>query len=204
MRAFENSGGHWFFRRPDGYVAMDTSRPMPASIETKTWAAIPVVFPRTPGEAQTGRVASGGIEFRTVTPAYSAKVAAVDLGAFTGSAAPTIYFAKAKIRRTPTPGTSAPDGDFGGGNATGRLEAPLAVDETVQWPGGSLLLEHFGQSNKIWLWRHLDFGVEAGRWVLNLWQGNDAYTTAYTYTPLHASTESSFELDLTINWGVFR
>lgn len=195
-RAFENSGGHFYFRRPsDGKVVADTTRPMPAFIGTVTFNAVAVSYPRTPGEVQRAEFFGGGssIRFWTETPAYSALVSTIDLGPFDGSTDPTIFLAKVKIRRTTQ-----------GGNVTGVLEAPLAVNETLQWPGGSLLLEHFGQASKIWMWRHLDFGVEAGRWVLRMWQGNDAYTTDKSTVIVRSSTASVFEIDLIINWGVFR
>lgn len=194
VKIFEESGGHIYFRRPNGYVALDTSRPMPAFVGEVSFSGVEVDFPQTPGEEVRGEYvgSTGRFRYWTVTPAYTG-ASTIDLGAFTGSTAPTIMYGRVKIRCTRF-----------GGNSTGTIEAPLATDEWYEWPGGSLLLAHFGQASKIWMWRHIDIEVSGGRWKLNYRQGNDRYTTDKTYSPLWASTLSRFNIDLQLGWGVFR
>lgn len=195
-RIYEADGSKMIFRRPSGYIALDTSRPMPALIGELNLSSIEVAYPKTPGEVLKAEIHSSGggyvLKYHTDTPAYNGTFQ-VDLGAFTGSVPPSMIFGLIRIRRTKS-----------GGNVTGVLEAPLALNEWLQWPGGSLLLEHFGQGNKIWFWRHIDIVVSGGRWKLNCRQGNDRYKTAESLTGMRASTASTFSVDLQLGWGVFR
>lgn len=195
-KLFEQSAGHLIFRRPDGYVALDTRKPMPARIGSLNVTNLTVDFPKTPGEqlkAEGYTQPVFHIKYHTITPAYSGRVKQIDLGAFTGSVQPSIIYGRVRIRRT-----------LQGGNVTGHLEAPLATNEWLQWPGGSLLLEHFGQASKIWMWRHLDIEVSGGRWRLNCRQGNDYYDTEESLSIVAQSTQSTFQIDLALEWGVFR
>mgnify|MGYP000064131564 FL=1 len=85
------------------------------------------------------------------------------------------------------------------------IELCHAENEWLQWPGGSLLLEVFGQGgDPIHMWRHIDVAVSGGRWVLNWRQGNRAITTAKTYSGVSTSTVSVFSLDLQLEWDVFK
>lgn len=197
MKLFEADGGRIVCRRPNGYEALNTNTPMPALIGELTKSNITVAYPKTPGEELKGKIYGSGssgyyFKYYTYTPAYNGN-RQLDLGPFDGSVAPSIIFGRIRIRRT-----------VEGGNVTGVMQAPLALNEWIQWPGGSLLLEHFGQANKIWLWRHIDIEVSDGRWRLNYRQGNDRYETAESRTIVRSSTASTFSIDLQLGWGVFR
>jgi hypothetical protein len=193
-RLLQFTGSSIIVRRTNGYEALNTARPMPAQVGSFNKSNITVAYPQTPGEVLHGEYVSstGSFRYWTDTPAHNGNHS-LDLGAFTGSDSPSIIYGKVRIRRT-----------LAGGNVTGLLEAPLALNEWLQWPGGSLLLEHFGQANKIWMWRHIDISVSGGRWRLNYRQGNDHYKTSKSYSGVRASTASTFSIDLQLGWGVFR
>jgi len=192
----EFTGSSIIVRRPDGYEALNTSKPMPAQVGSFNVSNVNVAYPQTPGEVVHTEIVDRGGSYQirgwTTTPASNGNHT-VDLGAFSGSVAPSIIYGRVRIRRT-----------LRGGNVTGLLEAPLALNEWLQWPGGSLLLEHFGQANKIWMWRHIDIFVSGGRWILAFRQGNDSYTTAKSFSYQALSTASTFSIDLQLGWGVFR
>lgn len=195
-RLFEADGSKMILRRPDGYEALNTATPMPALIGELSLSNVEIAYPKTPGESLHAAIHNVGgsyvTKFYIDTPSYNGG-GTLDLGAFAGSVAPSIMFGRIRIRRT-----------VSGGNVTGVMEAPMALNEWLQWPGGSLLLEHFGQANKIWLWRHIDIEVSGGRWRLNFRQGNDHYKTAESLSIVRASTASTFSIDLQLGWSVFR
>jgi hypothetical protein len=192
-RVFDASGGRIYFADPaTGYVALDTAKPMPATIGEIAFNNVGLTFPKIPGEQTHGEVTSNGVRYWTTYAAYNS-AASIVLGDFTGSVPPTIINGLVRIRRT-----------TGGGNVIGLIEAPLAVNEWLQWPGGSLLLEVFGQAGPIHLWRHIDISVSGGKWRLNYRQGNAAKTTSKSYSIVSTSTSSVFSIDLKLSWGVFR
>lgn len=196
MKLFEANAGRIICRRPNGYVALDTQTPMPCQFEGLAIDGLTISYPKTAGEEIKAEFVNRGgsyvLRYWTVTPARD-DAWSIDLGPFDGSVLPTIIYGQIRIRRT-----------VSGGNVTGILEAPLALDEWLQWPGGSLLLEHFGQGNRIWFWRHIDIEVSGGRWKLNYRQGNSKYTTDKSFSGLRSSSASTFSVDLRLAWGVFR
>lgn len=194
VRIYDESDGHFRFSRPNGYVALDTRRPMPARIGSFSVSDVEVAYAQTPGEEIEGEGTSVGIRYWMTTPAYNGLRRSISLGAFSGAVPPSIITGRIRIRRT-----------LQGGNLTGLLEAPLAINEWIMWSGGSLLLEHFGQANKIWMWRYLDLRVADGNWLLECRQGNDKYVTDKSYGPfMRISTASTFRIDLALQWYVFR
>lgn len=192
-RVYQADGGRIYFANPvTGYVALDTRKPMPASIGEVAFNNVGFTFPKIPGEQIKGEITSGGPRYWTTYPAWNF-AGSVVLGHFSGSVQPSIINGLVRIRRP-----------AGGGNVTGLIEAPLAVNEWLEWPGGSLLLEVFGQAGPIHLWRHIDIGVSGGNWVLNYRQGNASKTTPKSYSIVSASTSSQFSIDLKLSWSVFR
>lgn len=198
MRLFEQTGAHLVFRRKgSGYVALDTSRPMPCLLGSKTWTNLQLDWPYTSYEAIRGEGTFSGIRYWTEMQAHDV-LTKKDLGAFTG-VTPKMFLGQIRVRRTRQ-----------GQVVTGYMEAPIAVNEWIEWPGGSLLLEVLGQSNEpIKMWRHMEIAVEAGRWVLNMRQSSRAFVTEKSYRggvqdPVEAYTTSQFFIDLNVSWGYFR
>jgi hypothetical protein len=194
-RVFEVDAGRMKFVNPTtGYVALDTDKPMPADIGEVEFNNVELFFPVVPGETTHNEYvgSTGKFRFWTTYPASDSAASQV-LGAFTGGVAPKMIYGLARFRQTRV-----------GGNATGAIETCMPLNEWVQWPSGSLLLQVFGQNGPIHMWRHLDIGVSGGNWVLTQRQGNSAIKTSKTYTPLWGGTSSRFEIDLKLRWGVYK
>lgn len=193
-RLFEVTSSGLIIRDPtSGDVLLDSGDRMLAKIGELSVTGVTLEWPKVPGEAENCIFSGGGISCRHTVPAYE-NTSPVVIGAHTGPL-PHIIWARVKLTRTVA-------GRFDSG--IDEQSHPYADGMWVQMPGGSLMIERgayqSGGNKATWLWRHIDFAVSTGDWVVNKRQSNIAYTSPYR--SLHnGNTRSVYTMDAVITWA---
>lgn len=193
-RVFEYGSGNLIVRSPSGEQVFSSADRMIAQLDEVTYTGVTVAFPIVSGEVtQFGSGADFGF-VRRVVPAVTLRTESVVLGPYSGADVPDIIFARVRCSSFA----------LGGLNIDQQFSPFFGMTDWVSMPGGSAFVEFgvqwgSGPNYRRWLYRHIDFAVSGGNWLLQKRQSNAAYTTVYRNTA--GTTASTFTMDVAISYG---